>query len=525
MNRLLISAMVGLAGIQGIALAGETRPRLVVGIMVDQLRTDYLENLKDMFGPGGFRRLMNGGIYLKDVDFGVPGDAASAAAILQTGTEPRFNGVTGKSIYEAGSRSLKPVFNDEIYIGNFTSETYSPGALRVSTLTDEIASAISGESKIHTIAPDAAEAIALAGHAANSAFWINDETGRWASTTYYPDPPVYLQNLNYNSPLISRLDTMKWTPLRPGEPYVDLTAAEVKNGFKYTFSRSDRDVFFHYKTSPMVNRDITNSAAEYISSLNLGKNPQTTDVLNLGYTLAPYAAIADGNYNYTLQDAYLRLDKDIERLLNTLDRQVGKENMLVYLVSSGYFIEPEDSRRQNSRIPGGNFSVKRAISLLNSYFSAKYGNAAYVDSYHNRHIYLSKPLLEEKNLDPVKIAEEGRDFLVRMSGVADAFTVYDLMNPSSHRLEEERLASDPKTSGDIILTFNPGWTVTDDSVYPPQKEENKTTYYATPGFILAPGLSPKVFTEEVPATDIAPTIARILRIRSPNGVSSKGLTL
>lgn len=521
MKRLLSTFVVGLAGIQGISLVAESRPKLVVGIMVDQLRTDYLENLKDMLATGGFRRLMENGLYFKDVDFKVPGvDATTSSAIVQTGAYPRQNGITGERIYDPVKKTLQPVFTDETFIGNFTNETYSPAALRVTTLTDEITLADKGSGKIHSIAPDASQAIVLAGHTGNSAFWVNDETGRWSSTTYYPNPPAVLQNRNYNNPLISRLDTMKWTPLHKGEPYPDVSAQEIKDGFKYTFSRSDRDVFSNYKISPFINSDITSAATEYIKDLGLGKNNEAIDVLNIGYTLGVYPAIGDGDYRYELEDAYLRLDKDLEHLFTTLDKEVGKENVLVYLVSSGYFSEPETDIK-SYRLPGGTFSVKRALSLLNAYLAAKYGNGVYVDQFAKGSIYLSKKDLEERNLNPEQIAEDARNFLVRMSGVADAFTMGDLASPAISKLENLRLASDPKTGGDILIEFAPGWTVVDDSRFPPEPQIKNISVYPAPGFILGPHIVPKVVESPVEATAIAPTIARTLHIRAPNSAFSK----
>ena len=525
MNRLLPILVAGVAGLQVIPMEAESRPKLVVGIMVDQLRTDYLDNLKDMFGYGGFRRLMNNGVYFKDIDFKVPyGDAASATAIIQTGDYPRHNGVPGEKVYDQSSKSLKPVFQDNSYIGNFTNETYSPAALRVSTLTDEIAVENRGKSKIHSIAPSAAQAIVLAGHSGNSAFWINDETGRWSSSTYYSNPPTSIQNRNYNQPLISRLDTMVWTPLRKGEPYPFVSTDDIREGFRYNFTRSDRDVFSYYKQSPFVNRDITDVASEYIKNLNLGKGGETTDVLNLGYTLAVYPGIKDENYRYELEDAYLRLDKDLERLFNTIDRSVGRDNVLIYLVSTGYVGEPVIDNPQY-RLPGGTFSVKRALSLLNAYFAAKYGNGAYVDEFADGQIYLIHSTLENKNLEPDRIAEEARDFLVRMSGVADAFTMNDLMSPALPKLESWRMAIDPKAAGDVLLEFSPGWTIVDDSRFPSVTQDNKTNAYSAPGFIMGADIQPMVIENAVDATSIAPTLAKSLRIRAPNSSSSRPVAL
>ena len=214
----------------------------------------------------------------------------------------------------------------------------------------------------------------------------------------------------------------------------------------------------------------------------------------------------------------------MEKLFDTLDKKIGKENVLVYLMPTSYFNEPaEDTFKY--RLPGGTFSVKRALSLLNAYLAAKYGNGAYVDEYAFNSIFLNKNILEEKGLDALKVAEESRDFLVRMSGVADAYTSNELMSPSLKDLEEQRLALDPKTSGDIIIVFNPGWKVMDDSRFPSITLDNKTTGYQYPGFIMGKEVKPKVVEETVEAAVIAPTLAKTLRIRAPNSAKAKSLNL
>lgn len=525
MNRLLSTFVVGLAGIQGITLAAASRPKLVVGIMVDQLRTDYLEDLYNLFGEGGFKRLMDNGLYLKDVDFEIPGsDAAAATAIIQTGTYPRYSGITGSYVFDPATKTYQSIFNDAAFIGNFTNETYSPSALRVTTITDELSVDELGKTRVHSIAPDAAQAIVMAGHTGNSAFWLNDETGRWSSTTFYNNVPDILAKGNYSNPLISRLDTMSWTPLFTGPAYPYVPYKEINQGFKYKFSKSDKNVFKLYKQTPYLNSEITKAATDYITQLKLGSNNEGTDVLNLGYTLAPYPEAVDGGYRFELQDAYLRLDKNLEELFKNLDRYVGKEDVLVYLVSTGYFTEPVPDK-DLYRLPTGTFSVKRALSLLNSFLSAKYGNGAYVDYYSNGHVYLSEKTLEEKQLDPIRISEEARDFIVRMSGVEDAYTIADLMSPAIPQLEGYRLSTDPKSAGDVVLEFNAGWKVVDDSRYPSEEELNKTTAYPSPGFIMGPGIGAKVVESPVKATSLAPTIAGKMRIRPPNSATGKQIPL
>ena len=525
MNRIVSSMIVGLAGIQGFTLLAESRPKLLVGIIVDQLRTDYLETLQDKFTTGGFKRLMSKGAFFKDVDFKVPNlDEAGATAILQTGSYPRQNGVAAAALYNPAEKKFTSVFQDPSYIGNFTTENYSPSSLRVSTLSDEIAIDSEGASSIHSIAPDPEVAIILSGHAGNSAFWINDDTGKWASTTYYTSQPTPLQNKNYNSPLVSRLDTMRWVPAKPATYYPDINPSRIKEGFRYTFPRSDRDVFRLYKNSPYVNTDVTEAACEYLHHLNLGKKQEVTDVLNIAYTLAPYSSVNKGDGKFELEDSYLRLDRDLDKLFKDIDTNVGLENVIIYLASTGSFSETERDH-EKFRIPTGSFSVKRALSLLNAYLAAKYGNGAYVDQFASGHIYLDKNTIEDKGLNLNNVAEDARDFLVRMSGVADAYTIADLQSPAVQQLEGHRLGNDPKSAGDIIMEFNPGWKVIDDSRFPPENLPVYSSAYPTPVFIMGPGVQSETINETIDATAIAPTIARLLRIRSPNSSVSKPLSL
>ena len=154
MNRLITSVICSLVGINTMLAVDPSRPRLVVGIMVDQLRTDYIEYLQNLFGEKGFRRLMKDGAFLKDVDFKVPGlDKVSGTAMIYTGAYPRMNGISAATVYDPTRQDMSPALNDPSIIGNFTSETYSPANLRLSTLSDEVAIDGAGLGWVYSIAP------------------------------------------------------------------------------------------------------------------------------------------------------------------------------------------------------------------------------------------------------------------------------------------------------------------------------------------------------------------------------------
>lgn len=525
MKKLLTTVVCGLAGINAMLGADPSRPKLVVGIMVDQLRTDYVESLQNLFGENGFRRLMKDGVFIRNVDFKVNNlDRANSTAMVYTGAYPRQNGVAGAMVYNPERKEMLPVLYDSAIIGNFTDETYSPSPLRLSTLSDEIAIDGVGVSAVYSVAPDAQQSIIMAGHAGNSAYWLNENTGKWATTTYYRESPRTVSERNYSSSVASRIDTMQWKPALPVDQYPGLPAQKRMFDFKHRFALADRDVYRTFASTPLVNKEITDIALDYIREMNVGNRGDAIDMLNLGYTAAPFKDVKDGDFRAELIDSYVRLDGQLGILFDEIDKKVGLNNTLLFLVSTGYY---DDSVVDDPkyRIPTGTFSVKRALSLLGSYLTAKYGNGSYVDTYSKGHVYLDRKEIEKMKLDLDVVAAESRDFLVQMSGVADAYTMNDIMSSGLKVMESMRLGNDPKTGGDVILEFNPGWKVVDDTRFPNSTQVVRANMVATPAFIMAPSLQPDVINATVDATTLAPTVAQILRIRSPNGAVSQPVML
>lgn len=524
MNRLLTSLIFGLVASTMLG-ADPSRPRLVVGIMVDQLRSDYIEFLQSRLGEKGFKRLLNNGVYMRDVDFGITSpDKVSATAMLFTGAYPQANGIPCAEIYDAAKAKHRRVLDDGTTMGNYTSETYSPAGLLLSTLSDEIMIDGAGLGAVYSIAADPQQAIIMAGHAGNSAAWINDNTGRWATTTYYKDVPPSLSRFNQSAQLSSRLDTMQWRPSLPIERYQGIPAQKRYYPFRYTFPRSDRNVYRMFIDSPMANREITDMAIDYLHSLQLGKRGDAIDMLNLGYTAAPYKYVKDGDYRLELQDTYIRLDAQLARLFDAIDKSVGLGNTLIFLSSTGYYDDAtiDDAKY---RIPTGEFSAKRAISLLNAYLSAKYGMGDYLDTFRDHFLYLDHKTIEAKKLDAAAIADDVRQFLCRMSGVTDAYTMRDILAQTTPALQKLRRSIDTKTAGDVYVEFQPGWSMVDDLSYPVKKYPVRSTMATTPLFIMGPGIAPATVSSPVDAVAVTPAISGAMHIRSPNGATSRAVAL
>lgn len=520
-SRLLGSLLMGLMTINAAVGADSSRPKLVVGIVVDQLRTDYLQYLRHLFGESGFQCLMKDGLYLRHVDFNADlNDPVSTTALLFTGNYPNASGIPGPEIYRAEAAAPAPALEDPNSLGNFTREALSPANLRISTISDEVAIDGGGLTSVYAIAPDAQQAIIMAGHAGNCALWINDTDGKWSSTAYYRDFPQFVTNRNRQNPLSARLDTLSWKPALDLSRYPGIAPQKRHYPFRYTFPLSERDVFERFKSAAPVNTEVTDVAIDAIRQLNLGRRSDGTDMLSIAYTAAPYKYVDDGDYRLELEDTYIRLDAQLGRLLQTIDREVGLSNTLIFLSSTGYY-DDASTDDPKYRIPTGEVSLKRVESLLNSYLSAKYGNADYVRGIYSNQIFLDHQALQSRSLPVEKAQGEAREFLVRMSGIADARTLGEILADMSEEGGRQRRAIDPKNAGDIFLTFLPGWKVVDDSRYPSTITPIRAGMVSTPFFLMGPGVKPEVIATPVDAAAIAPTVTSALHIRSPNGASRR----
>ncbi|MCM1109665.1 MAG: alkaline phosphatase family protein [Clostridium sp.] len=491
-----------------------SRPQLVVGIMVDGLNADYLRLLKGYFSDDGFKRLLDNGVVFTDIDYGDNIDATAATAIAMTGAAPSVNGIPSRYVYDQESRRTHNIFGSA---AKPNSDSFTPASLLVSTIGDEIRIDAAGTGYVYSIAPDAERAILMAGHAGNSAVWINELTEKWASSPYYKEMPQTTVVRNINRPLSMELDTISWTPLiDPGE-YPDIPAHKKLYPFRHVFQRADKNRTNAFIASPMANRSVTDLATEYISTLNLGKRG-VTDMLGLGYTVVPYPYTRDADNRVETLDSYLRLDRDLARLFRAIDNGPGRENTLVFVAGTP---APATSRRDDEKwgIPYGEFSAKRAISLLNMYLIALHGNGEWVSGYHDRQFYLNHAQIKSANLPLRQIREESAEFLARMSGVSEVHTIDEIAGGTAgDNAASLKRNTSLKHAGDLMVSINPGWESVDDD-FQTDSRVARSAYTPAPLIILAPGLEPKTTTTRTDARTIAPTVSRLIRIRAPNGAA------
>lgn len=503
--------MIALTGVivamtSPMAVAGQhlgCTPDLIVNIIINGLDEECITLLHDHLSAGGIRRLTDEGIYLRNVNFGAPYDSTAATAVIMTGTSPAVNGVTATVVYNTDKNRSQSVFFDTNYIGNFTDETLSPRQILVSTLSDEVKASFGVSSAVHSLAAIPEQAIVLAGHAANSAFWLNDKTGKWSTTTFYKDVPQVVQTANYTSPLSSRIDTMTWSPAWQVLKYPTLSRRRVYYPFTYTFQRRGMDGYLQFKASPLANTEITTAAVNYIRNLNLGKH-ESPDMLNIAFSLQPVGYAKNATARFETLDAYVRLDADLKRLFSAINANVGLKNTAI-IVAGTPMKKAVLKDNPDLNIPSGTFSSRRAISLLNMYLMAKYGNVKWVVAYHNRQFYLDRKAITDAKLDLPSFRSDASAFLEKMAGVVSAKSVDNI---------ESRKAFHASTVGDVLIEVNPGWEIDEGNGTPTTVVRADSS--CSVAFLLFPNHSPNVISENIDAEFLAPTVARLLHIRSPN---------
>lgn len=500
------------------------QPKLLVGIMVDDLQSEYLSLLRDNFTQGGFNRLLNNGVVISNVDFGTPLDPAAATAMIFTGASPSVNGVPSAEIFDRSTLSGVSLFNDATVMGNYTTETYSPVALSVSTIADEVKIAGGGVTYAYSISPNPAQALVMAGHAGNCAFWLNDANSSWASSTYYKDTPSTLNNRNRIQPLRLRIDSMIWTPSKSKEEYVLLPEHITKYPFHHKFLQDGNSAMLAFKNSPKVNEEVTGFAIDNLNALSLGSH-DGPDMLSISYTLEPYAYGKTQDVRYEIFDSYYRLDRNLADLFDAIDKNVGLENALIFLAATppAQRVRREDEKWQ---IPYGEFSTRKAISLLNLYLIAKYGNGSWVEGFYNGQFFLNHNQASQSGQDISVIRHDAARFLEMMAGVTKAYSLDELIDCSTPTAEKYRQNISLQYAGDILLEVMPGWQIIDDFNTPVRTEKvERYTASTAPVYILAPGVEPQRIDAKVDAKSIAPTITRLLRIRSPNAADSPPISL
>jgi hypothetical protein len=506
------------------------RPKLVVGIVVDQMSYDFLVRYRDKFGSGGFRRLLNGGYNCENTHYNyVPTYTAPGHASVYTGSVPAIHGIIGNEWYNRTTH--KPLYCTEDTTESTVGSTskaglMSPRNLVATTITDQLRLATREQSKVVGVALKDRGAILPAGHLANGAYWFDSFSGNWITSTYYTkELPGWVQAFNdkkFPNQYLSR----QWTPLAAAityaasstgddQPFEGTLAGESKPVFPHDLPKIRKEDYELLRFTPYGNTLTKDFAVAALQNENLGKGIGT-DFLAVSFSSTDYVGHVFGPYSMEAEDTYLRLDRDLADLLEFLDRHVGKDNLLVFLTAD-HGVAPAPGHATTMRFPGGAFNGRQAVDELKTHLHAAFGPGEWIENYSNQQLFLNHGLMREKKLDVGALYPTIRNAMMKQNGVSNVVNLHalsDAMLPD-YQLGLVRNGQNGQRSGDVMVLLQPGWM----EGRPQGSTHGSFFAYDTHvpllwyGWKIKPGRSAK----RNAITDIAPTLAHLLGLLEPNG--------
>lgn len=514
----------------GSAVNSPDRPKLVLGIVVDQMRWDYLYRFYDRYSAtGGMRRLLNQGFSCENTLIPyTPTVTACGHTCVYTGSVPAVHGITGnawwdsqkmKSVYCTDDDSVKTVGNDG------RAGWMSPRNMLTTTVCDELKLATNFRSKVVGIAIKDRGGILPAGHAADAAYWYDSRSGEWISSTWYmKELPKWVKDFNAKK-LPDSLYARGWNTLYPLNTYVQSTTDEKsyegksfgtdQKGFPYDLNRYIGKNYGIIASTPWGNTMTAEMAKAAVINEQLGAD-KITDFLAVSFSSPDYVGHAFGPNSIEAEDVYLRLDKELGDLFNFLDTKVGKGQYLVFL-SADHAVAHVPGFMVENKLPGRLFNDDDWRIEMTKAMKEKFGSDKLIVSNHNYQVHLNHGLIDSLKIDEEALKKFLVDYIAKQKGVSRVFALSDLMKVPMVAKVRDMVANGyyPARSGDIQIIMEPGWidggaTGTTHGAWYPYDAHIPLLFY---GWKIKPGKT----NRETYMTDIAATVAALLRIQMPSG--------
>ena len=550
-------------------------PRLVVGIVVDQMRYDFLTRFRDRFGDDGFKRLVGEGFSFGNARFNyVPTTTCPGHASIYTGAPPSVHGIIGNDWFDrASGEEMYCAYDPGVSLvggaegSSAKSGMRSPRKMLTTAVADEIKLASGMQSIVVGIAEKDRAAIMPAGHLADAAYWLDDASGEWVTSTYYyrnekdggaPELPAWVKNFNSENSAEKYLARPEingeWNTLLDISEYEE--SADDDSPYEKSISGKDeatgeyRKPVFPYvlkdvlaanpvdtkgfygrliTATPFGNSLTKDFALAAVKGAGLGKDG-VTDFLAVSFSSTDIIGHYYGPRSIEVEDTYLRLDRDIAALLESLDRLVGEGNYLVFLTADHGVVDVPLSL-EDAGIPAGYFTEDdELIEMLNAHLEKVFGagKEKLVLAYSNQQVYLDRELIRSKlRASVADVQREAADFLLTLPGVADAVTASELsgadFTTGARALVDN--GYNMKRSGDVAVVMEPAWIE-----YKARYGKRGTTHGApytydthVPlifyGWKIRRGSSMR----PVSVTDAAPTVSALIGVPFPNGSTGQPL--
>ncbi len=512
-----------------------SKPKIIVGIVIDQMRWDYLYRYNNRYSNEGFNRLIKKGYSFENTFIPyTPTYTAPGHTSIYTGAVPATNGIVGNNWYDKTVRKNIYCTEDSTVqgVGNNDIEgKMSPRNLWATTITDELRMSNNFASKVIGIALKDRGAILPAGHTANAAYWYDDKTGKWITSNYYMNAlPTWVNSFNAKDQ-VSTMMSKDWNTLYPINTYTQSTSDDKNyeadlvgtksHTFPYALSSLTKEKYNTFKFTPYAATFTFNFAKQAIENEKLGAG-NATDFLAISISSTDYMGHSFGPNSVEAEDTYLRLDKDIANFLSYLDAKMGKDNYLVFL-SADHGVAHIPNYLKENKIPSGVFSESIDMRELNKTIEDSFGIKKCIFTIQNYQVYIDMALLKNSGKDVSLVKNHIILWLKAKPYVSYVFELNNLAATTVAEPMKTMLTNGyaPARSGDIQFVIKPGYfdgnnKGTTHGLWNPYDAHIPLLFYGW-------GIKPGKTNRETYMTDIAPTIAALLKIQMPSGCVGKVL--
>ncbi len=509
------------------------RPKLVVGITIDQMRWDYLYRFYDRYAAnGGFKRMLNQGFTCENTLIPyAPTVTAPGHTSIYTGSVPAIHGIAGnfwwdnaqqRDVYCTEDKTVKTV-GSETNLG-----LQSPRNLLVTTICDELRLATNFQSKVIGVAIKDRGGILPAGHSANAAYWYDSQVGNWITSTYYMnDLPQWVKDLNAKK-LVDKYYEQGWQTLYPINTYTQSTTDDkvyeskgLGAGFPYDLKKFIGKNYSAVLSTPHGNTMTVEMAKAAIEGEKLGADA-ITDFLALSFSSPDYIGHGYGPNSIEQEDDFLRLDKELGDLLDYLDSKIGKGQYTVFL-SADHGVANVIGFMKENKIPAGGIVQSTALKELNQQLKDKFGHSDLAINISNYQVVLNNNLINaERKLKREEIVAAVISFFSKQEAVLMAFDIQQLGTTPLQAKIKEMIVNGyfAPRGGDVQLIFKPNYmetygpTGTTHGLWNPYDAHIPLLWYGW-------GIKAGKTNRETYMTDIAPTVAALLHIQMPGGCIGK----
>ncbi|WP_052444253.1 alkaline phosphatase PafA [Flammeovirga sp. OC4] len=546
---LITSVLMGTSILSAFAQFTEDKPKVVVGIIVDQMKYDYISRYWDSFGQDGFKKLVNDGYNVRNGQYNyAPTVTGPGHASVYSGTSPAYHSIVNNNFYDRELRKSVYCVDDKRYqtVGSDSKNGQkSPYRLAVTNLSDELKWASNFRSKVISVSIKDRSAVLPAGHKADAAYWLDEKNGNWITSSFYIDQlPDWVTALNEgkNRPIDQYMKS-DWTLSLPIEeytasteddtPYESLFPGKDKPTFPYSIKKAvvaDRvraktgKKYDIIKGTPYGNTIVTEMAMSVIDNENMGQD-NFTDLLAVSYSSTDYAGHAYGPQSIEVQDMYIKLDQEIATLINHLDQKVGKGQYVIFLTADHAGAQNAAFMRDRMNFEAKNIKSKEDTEYIEKALNARFGEGKYVASNYSGQLYLDREFIKEKGLDLEEVQKATAEAFMELPQYTHALLGKDL----------ERNEYSQGYKGLIYNAFNPRFSPDVFGVlrshyvdYGPAGTTHFSPYkYDTHVPILFYGWNIKAGETHAPhtVTEIAPTICSFLNMNYPSGCYSNPILI